>query len=237
MLFRSLYRAARYQEAESVWAAAAAKLPDNEALHRNLGAVHHMLGRHDQAAAEFQKALELNPLPATYSNLGTIRFFQGKYDAAVPAFEKAVDGRPGSYLYWGNLGDAYRWATGTRPKALAAYTRAVQLARAEGKSKPNDLDLRSRLVLYLVKLGDTDAARVELASIPPAARPAAVWFRLTVAWELLKDREAALNSLDQALRAGYLRTEIEGEPELATLRADRRYHVRMARVDPVAPPK
>ena len=229
-----LFQNARYAEAAAVLQSASASLPDNEALHRNLGAAHHMLGHHDQAALEFQKALEIEPTPGTFNNLGTIRFFQGRYNDAVAAFEKAVDGRANSYLYWGNLGDAYRWATGTRAKAHTAYTRAVQLATAETKSKPADWDLRSRLALYHAKLADATASRAELAAIPSATTSAAVWFRAAIAWDLLGDREQALHSLDRAIEGGYPKHEIENEPELAPIRADRRYHVLMARsVSPV----
>ena len=222
------YRNDRYGDAASVWQAAAAKQPDNELLHRNLGAAFHMMGRDDEAAAELQKALEIIPAAATYNNLGTIRFFQGRYADAVPAFEKAVNSAANSYRFWGNLGDAYRWTAGMRDKAPAAYTRAVQLGRAEAKAKPGDWDLRSRLALYLAKLSDP-AARAELAAIPPATPTAAVWFRTAVAWDLLHDRDQALQSLERALKAGYPTNEVENEPELAPLRADRRYHVLMAR--------
>ncbi len=222
------YSKARYSEAAAVWQAAAGRAPGYEALHRNLGAAFHMLGQHERAAAEFQRALEIVPAPATFNNLGTSRYFQGRYNDAVRAFEKAVDGRPNAYLYWGNLGDAYRWGAGTRPKAASAYARAVQLARIEAAARPADWDIRSRIALYLAKLGDVAAARSEIAGVPPASNLAATWFRLTVVRELCNDRDLALTALDRALTAGYPRSEIEMEPELAPLRSDRRYHMRMA---------
>ena len=224
-----LYKRARFNEAIDVWQKAVAAVPDNEVLHRNIGAAHHMLGNTDEAAAEFQQALLIAPAPGTYNNLGTIRFFQGRYNDAVSAFEKAVDGRATSYIFWGNLADAYRWTTGKREKSLEAYKEAIRLARIDRKSKPNDPDLHSRLALYLVKSGDASAAREALAAIPPASTAASVWFRATVAWELLKERDLALSSLDRTLKAGYSKNEIENEPELAPLRSDRRYHLRMAK--------
>ena len=95
----------------------------------------------------------------------------------------------------GNLGDAYRWAPGTKQRAKSGYARAVQNARAELKAKPGNYEIHSRLAVYLAKLGDSGAARGELA---------------------------------EALRAGYAIVAIENEPELVSLRADRRYHVLMA---------
>ncbi|MBL8236196.1 MAG: protein kinase [Bryobacterales bacterium] len=222
------YSKARFSDAVSVWQTAVEKAPELEALHRNLGAAFHMLGQHERAAAEFQRALEIVPAAATFNNLGTSRYFQGRYNDAILAFEKAVDGRPNAYMYWGNLADAYRWGSGTRPKAAAAYTRAIQLARIEAASRPADWDLRSRIALYLAKLGDATAARSEIAGAPLASTSAILWFRLAVTRELCNDRDLALTALDRALTAGYPQSEIELEPELSPLRSDRRYHIRMA---------
>jgi serine/threonine-protein kinase len=224
-----LYKNSRFNEAIGIWKKAVASVPDNEVLHRNIGAAHHMLGNTDEAASSFQQALLIAPAPGTYNNLGTIRFFQGRYNDAVAAFEKAVDGRATSYMYWGNLADAYRWASGKREKSIEAYKEAVRLARIELKSKPNNPDLHSLLALYLAKLGDAPAARTALAALPQSSASAAVWFRATVAWELLKERDLALSALDRTLKAGYSKNELENEPELAPLRSDRRYHLRMAK--------
>ena len=49
-----------------------------------------------------------------------------------------------------------------------------------------------------------------------------------VAWDLLKERDLALEALGRAIQAGYPRNEIENEPELAPIRSDRRYQVMMA---------
>ncbi len=61
---------------------------------------------------------------------------------AVAAFEKAVELSANSYLYWGNLGDGYRWASGRRGEAAAAYRRASELIKVLIAQKPQDPDLR-----------------------------------------------------------------------------------------------
>ena len=63
------------------------------------------------------------PLPR--SSLGW-----SKKSADLAAFEKAVELSANSYLYWGNLGDGYRWASGRRGEAAAAYRRASELIKS-----------------------------------------------------------------------------------------------------------
>ena len=203
-------------------------------FNRQTGAALHMLGQHDLAAEEFQKALAITPTGPIYNNLGTIRFFQGRYNEAVEALEKAVQLRANAYQYWGNLADAYRWSTHMRDKAPMAYSHAIELARAEAKARPSDWELRSRIALYLAKLGDPPAARAELLALPAANRSASVSFRAAVTWELLRDRTQALLALQAAANAGYSRIEIENEPELAPLRQDIRYHLQAAQGSPSA---
>lgn len=220
-----LYHSARYEEAANVWKGALKITPDNDVLHRNLASAYHMMGEYDMAAASFQSALLVEPSAATYNNLGTLRFFQGRYSDAVPAFEKAVELRATSYFYWGNLGDAYRWAAGQRTKSGAAYATAIRIARGELEKQPANVDVRSRLALYLAKSGDKAAARAEAGALPESATSGAFHFRVCVAWELLGERVRALASIQRALKAGYASGEIEHEPELTGLRTDRRYQL------------
>jgi Tfp pilus assembly protein PilF len=222
-----LFKNARYAEAAEVWKKALAIVPDNAALHRFIGGAEQMQGRYEEAITHLQKALEIDPSAPVYNNLGTLRFLLGRYADAVPAFEKAVELRAGSYLYWGNLGDARRWAPGLRSKSADAYARAIQLAQAELKNKPT-AELRSRLGLYLAKSGQSDAARHEVAALASETKPAALLFRVAVAQELTGQRQAALESLNRAIRAGYAIPEIDGEPELTELRGDKRYGIMVA---------
>jgi eukaryotic-like serine/threonine-protein kinase len=224
-LGRSLYAQARYADAASTWEEARARSPDNLLVLRNLGAAYHMLGRTDEAASAFQRALEIEPSATLYSNLGTLRFFQGRYTDAAAAFERAVELNPTFYLYWANMGDAYRRVAGHDDKAREAYQRAISLVRERVAAAPDDPDLRTQLALYLVKSGDHASARDQLqhwTSLPN--RSPASHFRALLVHEISGEREEALASLEAALAAGYSITEIRDEPDLARLRGDPRYH-------------
>jgi serine/threonine protein kinase/tetratricopeptide (TPR) repeat protein len=228
---RFLYRTARYQQAAAEWEQATRVAPDNVFMLRNLGAAYHMLDEFERAASTLQKALEIEPSGAVWNNLGTARFFQGNYAESVAAFEKAVALAPNTYLYWGNLGDAYRWAPGQRNKAGRAYGQAISLVRDLINRTPQDNEMRGRLALYLAKSGDAKAAVGELAQLAASqsVRPAD-HFNIARTYEVIGNRESALSALQEAIRGGYSLREIKNEPELASLRADVRYHNMISQV-------
>jgi tetratricopeptide (TPR) repeat protein/tRNA A-37 threonylcarbamoyl transferase component Bud32 len=222
---------ARYADAVTAWEFVRKVTPDNVNVLRNLAAAYYFLGRHDEAASSLQRALEVRPSAPTYTNLGTIRFFQGRYADAVAAFEKAVELSANNYLYWGNLGDGYRWASGRRTEAAGAYRRASELIKVQIAQKPQDPDLRTREALYLIKMGDTKAALAEIDTV--ASRPdlsAQMLYRLAVVYELAGDRGRSLTAVEGALKAGYPVSELQSEPELLSLRADTKYHRLIDRV-------
>jgi serine/threonine-protein kinase len=219
-----LYRAARYQDAAAEWEKAGRAAPDNVFMLRNLGAAYHMLDQFEKSASALQKALEIEPSAAVWNNLGTARFFQGNYAESVAAFEKAVELNSTNYLNWGNLGDAYRWAPGQRNKAGRAYEHAIALVRDLIVRDPHDSQPRGWLAVYLARSGDAGGARNELAQLAsdPDIRPED-HFRMALTYEVLGNRESALQALEKAIRGGYSLREIRNEPELAALRSDVRY--------------
>jgi tetratricopeptide (TPR) repeat protein len=231
-----LYRRGRFAEAVPAYEAARDLSPDNTIVWRNLGAAYFQVNRYDDAAAAFQRALEIAPSAATFTNLGTLRFFQGRYHDAVPAFEKAVELGANRSLYWGNLADAYRWTPGRREESIAAYQRAIALVREELAKQPANLDIQSRLATYLVKSRQPEAALDIVAEVERAATlTSPVLMRMTIVHELAGHRERALEFLDRALKAGYSVNEVANDPELTNLRADRRYHALIPTSAPRSP--
>jgi serine/threonine-protein kinase len=226
------YSQGRYQDASEAYQRAKALAADNILALRALGAAYHMLDRDDEAAAELQRALEIEPSPRLYTNLGTLRYFQGKYLDAVPPMEKAVELSANNYLYWGNLADAYRWTPGNQTKAKDAYLRAIQLAREKLAANPEDGDLRSSIAGWLAKRGDSKEALSEVARVEASSekKPGAL-FKCALAYEIAGQRDKALQALQAAIDAGYSLREIRNEPELASLRADVRYHRLIAKAE------
>jgi len=75
----------------------AAIFPKQCESHNNLGSVLATLGRFDEAIAEFQEALRLQPDYAdAHNNLGNALLHEGKVDEAMQHYEEAVKITPGS---------------------------------------------------------------------------------------------------------------------------------------------
>jgi len=226
------YRNARYEEAVRAFERARKNAPDNSGLLRNLAAPLIMLDRYDEAAGILQRALETLPSPGIYAQLGTVRFFQGRYADAIGPMEKAVEGNATNYLYWGNLGDAYRWTPGQADKAREAFTRAAQLARERLAKTPDDSDLRGSLAVYLAKVGNPSIAGEEVVRIAALKRqtPGAL-FKAGLASEIVGNRGTALSFVERALKAGYAIREVGQDPDLTSLRGDARYGRMVARIE------
>ncbi len=220
------YKTDRFPEAATAWEKVSKLAPDNFIVLYNLAAAYHMLDRYEDAASVLQRSLEIKPSAYAYGNLGTLRFFQGRYEDAVPDFEKAVKMEANEYLWWGNLGDAYRWAPGQAAKAKPAYQNAIRLIREDIATHPKDLELQTNLALYLAKSGEKQAALAQIKEVDHAPdKAASVLFNSAVVHELGGERDQALAALSAAHKAGYALKEIKNEPELVALRADPRYQL------------
>jgi tetratricopeptide (TPR) repeat protein/predicted Ser/Thr protein kinase len=227
------YKTGAYKEAASNWEEALRLEPDNVPVLRNLGAVYHMLGRDDDAASALQHALEIHPTADAYNNLGYIRFYQGRYQDAVPAFEKTVALGANSFDNWASLGDAYRWTPGNGDKAKQAYETAIRLVREEIAKNPNQADLHADLALYLAENGDKTGALAELKAAEQAhSKDPGVLYNVAVAYELCGDRDKALDALLAAVKAGQSLDDVKNDPELVSLRADPRYHLKIEGAKP-----
>jgi tetratricopeptide (TPR) repeat protein/predicted Ser/Thr protein kinase len=227
------FRAGRYQEALEWYKQAAALATDVATPHALVGGTYHMLGDYPNAAEALQRAIAIQPTGSIYSNLGTTLFFQGRYQDAVAAFEKAVGMLPNDPLLWGNLGDAYANVPAGREKAQEAYLRAVQLLDQQVAREPANVMALSRLALYLAKQGNVARARTVLDGIPDlSTRDLNTLYRAAVTSEILAQRDQALRWLELALQGGYPMHEVAGDPSLAPLRADVRYHRLALRFEP-----
>jgi serine/threonine-protein kinase len=223
------YKAAKYSEAATEWEKVSKLTPQNTTVLGNLAAVYQQMDRNEEAASVLQRSLEIKPDADTYSNLGTLMFFQARYAESVPLFEKAVAIGANNYIFWGNLGDAYRWAPGRADKSSSAYTTAIRLANEELASHAHNMDARIHLALYLAKSGNKNDALREVSVVDNAQQnDAEELFLSAVVHEISGERDRALAMLSGAVKAGYGLGEIEHEPELQSLRADPRYHALIA---------
>jgi tetratricopeptide (TPR) repeat protein len=91
--------------------------PNDASLHNNLGSLYAEMGKSEDAAAEFKKAADLDPLHASgyYYNLGAIMVNKGQMDAAATALKKATDIDPTNAMAWYWYGTALMGKVEVKP--------------------------------------------------------------------------------------------------------------------------
>lgn len=196
-------------------------VPDSARGHSNLGAALLGLGQYDEAAAAFLRATEIRPYAPGYSNLGTAYYMSGRFSEAVPAFEQAAELQPGDFMYWYNLGDAYRWAPGLRARSADAYAKAIELAEKELETIPDDARALRTIARAQAKRGDVARGKATSA-LAERLRPGdpEILFGAAMIANIAGEREKALRLLRAAIGAGYPQGLIARDPEFANLRDD-----------------
>ncbi|MBF0334764.1 MAG: tetratricopeptide repeat protein [Alphaproteobacteria bacterium] len=123
-------------------------------LHLNLGVALMHLGRFDEAATAFQKALKLDragpDTAALYNNLGVARRGMGRLDDAVPSFRRAIAAD-------GGLVDAVKNLSMTLTDLLRTDDALAALDRGLARA-PQAAVLHAQRAHALKERGDVDAA-------------------------------------------------------------------------------
>ncbi len=117
------------------WAGAEEQFQKGIALNPNQPLLHHWrslnllaMGRLDDARAEMQRALQLDPLQLiTNVNLGRIDYYQGRYDEAIKQYQRALDLDKDFMRTHLRLGLAYVQERRYQ-EALVEYNKALEIA-------------------------------------------------------------------------------------------------------------
>jgi serine/threonine-protein kinase len=221
-----------FAASETDFRKAVALSPDSARIYAQLAQSLHLQGRTDEAVNIIQEGLKINETALLYNNLGTYLFFQGQYGLAASAFEKTLElsGDTHDYLYWANIGDAYRWSKDKNDEAATAYRRALQLLQVDLDRYPDDNNLKSRAAMFNAKLGNLDKAQSYMDSFDLTSEsPSIQLYRSVVTYEILANRTNALKYLEAAIMSNYPMIEILNDPELTLLRQDPAYHRLLAK--------
>jgi serine/threonine-protein kinase len=216
-------RKARYDEAAAQFRRVVELVPENVRGYSNLSGVYLLQGKTQEAEEGLKKSLSIEPNYRAFANLGTLYFSEDRYTESAASFEKALELNDRDGRVWRNLGDAYYWA-GTRDKATPAYQHGADLLAAQIKISPRDPNLMVELALCDSMLGKRKEAAdfVRRAHSLSPSDPQ-ILFRSAEVYEQNGDHEAALNSLEQAIRQGYSISDIQHDPTFQGLREQRRY--------------
>ena len=110
-------------------------------------------------------------------------------------FEEATKLTPGKYLYWANLGDAYRWTPELSGRAPAAYEKAAGLAEGELALNPDNAAAHATLAICDAKLGRMAPARHHIQRALESNRPKPRPFSMRLSSRTSRERdEASLDS-------------------------------------------
>jgi tetratricopeptide (TPR) repeat protein len=186
--------------------------------------VYRGVGKLEESAAEFKKAIDLEPTFIHFRNLGMVLAESARYPEAERALARSIELRPNQYRAWGLLASVYADEHADGAKVRDTYLKAIALAGDLLKQTPKDEYLLADVGGYYAAVGK------EKESLPLLAQAAAlapdipeVLYQVAVGYEMLHRRDEALRWLAIARAKGYPSDAIARNPQLAALRADARY--------------
>jgi serine/threonine-protein kinase len=218
-----LFRQGRFDEAVLLWQSVIRLAPDNAAAFVNLGSALSETGRLPEAVTMYQRAVELKPSYMAYSNLGTAYSRTRRYDEAEKAYRKALELDDKDWMVWGNLAYLVSWQAGKEAEAARAFGRAIEIAESERKEDARNAQLHSDLALYYAKTKRPRLAEERLATaLALAPQVGAVVAAGAEVYELLGQREKAVEMAKKSLELGFPRQQLQRNPEMEPLLADPR---------------
>jgi tetratricopeptide (TPR) repeat protein len=140
-----------WKNSETLWTQALTCTTGNDVAHINLGASFFKKGRVDEAIAEYQKALEINPRSVgAHFDLGNALRKKGSVDEAITQFQSALRIDPKLALTHINLGIAL-FQKGKVDEAITQYQEALEL-------KADNVEAQVNLANALRQKGKLDEA-------------------------------------------------------------------------------
>jgi tetratricopeptide (TPR) repeat protein len=151
LIFSARAQTSYWRNSESLWTHTLACTSDNFIAHNNLGNALLKMGSVDEAIAQYQMALQINPDYAeAHNNLGNALLRKGNVDEAIAQYQKVLQIKPDYAKAHNNLGSALL-QKGSMDEAIAHYQKALQI-------KPDDATACYNLGNALLQKGNVDEA-------------------------------------------------------------------------------
>jgi len=209
---------ARYQDAITQQLRATQLNPQSSQEWLYLGGDYLLAGQFSSAEDALNRSIAIRPSAEAEVNLGNAYFLQHDFASSAAAFSQATQLAPKMMNAWGGLGRAYFWLPAHQEQSRAALSRALALGEARLASNRNDSDAHTLLALYYALAGNrAQAQRNMQASLNSSAHDPETLFFAAMTANQLRESALAKQYMDQAIAAGYSRTEIAATPELASL--------------------
>jgi len=207
------YRMARYEEAAEQFVIVTDLNPFSAGAYSNVGALYFYLDRRQEAIEMFTLSLEIKEELNAWSNLATLHFYEKNYAEAAIAFENALAlSDDASYRTWGYLATSYKMS-GQTDKVAEADRNAINLALRVLDMNPRDRGVLASLSIYYASLPIADSSHfyvnqlIALAPTDPQQLST-----IGEAYEMLGDRDKAIEWMTKALEGGFALAEIVDYP-------------------------
>lgn len=198
--------------------------PDSFMGYSNLGGVYLRQGRYQEAEAMLQRSASIRPTAIAYSNLTNAYYYLRRFADEARTLERALRLDDSDYEIWGNLGVAYYWAPGERPKSVQAFEKAIVMAQERLRVNPRDAGIFEDIADYNAMLGNKIAALDYLHrafSLTPT--DPSLFLDAASIYNQFGDTGQALLWLQKALAAGVSPAMVRDTVDFDSLRNDQRY--------------
>ncbi|MEO8127344.1 MAG: protein kinase, partial [Bryobacteraceae bacterium] len=120
--------------------------PDSYLVLYLSGGIKKERGQYEQAAQDYRRAIEVNPLEQNaWRNLAAVFASMNQPDQAIATYKKAIEAEPGNYAPYSSFG-GYYYSLGQYQQAEQMFRRAVELAPSNAAGLSNlGLTLREEL--------------------------------------------------------------------------------------------
>jgi serine/threonine protein kinase/tetratricopeptide (TPR) repeat protein len=216
--------------AEEASVRALALAPELAEVHVARGAALTLGRSHEEAAAEFETAIRLNPrLWNTYYLFGRMRFAQGLFDHAEALWRAGIEVAPDDYQLPLMVGMIYR-KQGRTPEREATQRRGVEIARKHLEANPEDARAMYLAAGALLDLGRQDECRVLLdRALQLAKGEPSVLYNAACVYARSGEPERALEALAACFQVGWgNRDWIAHDPDFDAIREDPRFQALLA---------
>lgn len=187
--------------------------------HASRGVAFSTLRNYPDAEKEFRTAIRLDPkLYEAHYFYGRAFLAQGKYKEAIEPFEAAASVRPEDYQAPTFLGAAYT-GLGHKAKAIAAYTRSIEVAKQQLSVNPGDVRALYLGAVAWARIGRRkEALAWATKALALDSKDSAVLYNVACLYALLHRTEDALHCLRKVVRSGWRKEWIKNDPDLDSLR-------------------
>lgn len=222
-----LTRQAKYQEAASAFASAAAAAPKVALPLANLAQTYLELNRRDDARAALRESLARTDNGDAWLALGDLDFEDRRYSDALRDYQHAGTLDPKSHLIQRNMGDCY-FMLGNAAMVKESYERAAQLLSPLLQTSPRDGLAWANMAFYQAKIGDRASADAAIAKVAAlGATDVASRFMIVQALDVLGRKQEALQLLLWCMDKGLSPVEVDLAVDLKDLRSTPAYQERV----------